>query len=305
MSVNSYVSVRNKPWHFGVSVEEAMTAQEAVVLAKADYNVVQEDVYDMNGVLIPGYKVNLRDDTRQHLGVVGGRYSVVQNMQAVDTLNYLMGAGLQFEAAGVAEGGRVFFVTARMPQRTIVGDAYVPYIVIVNTHDGSGAVKIFIVPNRMICNNQLNFMTRTAKRKWSAVHKGNITDKLAQARETLGLMDAYLGNLEEQADQWALESFHEKEVQTALDYVLDVKKAKTDREKRTKEEIREEIIQCINAPDLYEFQDTKWAFVQGVADYVDHCNPIRQTKSWHEKRMLSVVNGHPYIDRAVEAIWRM
>ena len=305
MAVDSYVSVRRKPWHFGVSVENAMTAQEAVVLAGADYNVIQEDVYDQNGILIPGYKVNLRDDNRKALGVVGGRYSVVQNMQAVDTLNYLMGAGLEFEAAGVAEEGRVFFVTARMPERVIVGDAYIPYIVIVNTHDGSGAVKIFIVPNRMICNNQLNFMTRTAQRKWSAIHKGSVSDKLVQARQTLGLMDTYLTNLEDQAKVWAKEDFYEREVQKALDYVLKVDEAKSDRQKRTKDEMREQIIECMHADDLYEFLDTKWGFLQGVADYVDHCEPMRETKGWHEKRMLSVFGGHPLIDRAVEAVWRV
>ena len=305
MSVNSFVAVRQKPWHFGVSVEDAMTAQEAVQLAGADFNVIQEDVYDYNGVLIPGYKVNIRDDTRKPLGIVGGRYSVVQNMQAVDTLNYLMGAGLEFETAGVAEEGKVFFVTARMPQRSIVGDAYTPYIVIVNTHDGSGAVKIFIVPNRMICNNQLNFMNRTAQRKWSAIHKGSVSDKLVQARQTLGLMDTYLTNLEVQAQLWAREDFYEPEVQRALDYVLKVKEAKSDRQKRTIELQREEIIECLHADDLYEFQDTKWGFLQAVADYADHREPIRNTKSWHEKRMLDVFGGHPLIDRAVEAVWRI
>lgn len=305
MAVDSFVSVRQKPWSHGVCVEEAMTAQDAVVLAKGDFNVIQEDIYDQSGILIPGYKVNIRDDNRKALGVVGGRYSVIQNIIAVDQLNCLLGAGLEFETAGVAEEGRVFFITARMPKRMIAGDDYVPYIVLVNTHDGSGAIKIFIVPNRMICNNQLNFMTRTAKRKWSAVHKGNVTDKLVQARETLGLMDSYLTNLEEQAQIWAKEDFYEREVQKALDYVLDVKNAKTDRQKRTKEDMREQIIECMHADDLYEFLDTKWGFLQGVADYVDHCKPMRETKGWHEKRMLSVFGGHPLIDRAVEAVWRV
>ena len=305
MAVDSFVSVRQKPWHFGTCVEEAMTAQEAVTMANGDFNVIQEEVYDQNGILIPGYRVNIRDDTRAFLGVVGGKYSVVQNRDAGDVLNYMMGMGLQFETAGVAEGGKVFFMTAKMPTRLIVGDAYEPYIVIVNTHDGSGAVKIFIVPNRMICNNQLNFMTRHAQRKWSAIHKGSVTDKLVQARQTLGLMDTYLTNLEDQAKVWAKEDFYEREVQKALDYVLDVNNAKTDRQKRTKEDMREQIIECMHADDLYEFLDTKWGFLQGVADYVDHCKPMRETKGWHEKRMLSVFGGHPLIDRAVEAVWRV
>lgn len=306
MAVDSFVSVRQKPWSHGVCVEEAMTAQEAVVLAGADFNVIQENVYDQYGIVIPKTKVNIREDTRQFLGTVGDQYSIVQNTVAVDGLNYMLGEGLQFETAGVADNGSVFFVTARMPKRLIVGDDYVPYIVLVNTHNGSGAVKIFVVPNRMICNNQLNFMTKTAKRKWSMIHKGSVTDKLGEARRSLQLMDTYLHNLEKQAEEWAkVKDFYEPEVQKALDYVLKVKDAKTDREKRTKEMQREQIIECLHADDLYEYQDTKWGFLQAIADYVDHREPIRETKGWHEKRMLDVFQGHPMIDRAVEAVWRV
>lgn len=304
MAVNSFVSVRSKPWSFGVRVEEAMTAQDAVELAEANFNVIQTEVYDPRGIVIPDYKLNVREDTYQPLGIVKGRYTVVQNREAVDSLNYMIGAGLEFETAGVANDSKVFFITARMPERVIVGDAYTPYIVLVNTHDGSGAVKIFIVPNRMICNNQLNFMNKHAERKWSMIHKCSVTDKLAQARQSLGLMDTYLSNLEDQADEWANEEFYEPQVQKALDYVLKVKDAKTDRQKRTNEMMREEIIQCMFAPDLHDFLDTKWGFLQAVADYVDHRDPIRNTKGWHEKRMLDVFGGHPMIDRAVEAVWR-
>ena len=303
--IDNIVTVRQKPWHIGTCVEEAMTSAQAVELAGANFNIVQTPVYDQRGLVIPGYQANVRDDTGEALAIVGSRYSVVQNAQSAETLDYLIGEGLEFEVAGCAKNYTVFWIVARMPQRAIVGDAYTPYIVLINTHDGSGAVTICITPNRMVCNNQLNFITKTAKRKWSMIHKGSVSDKIGAARQTLGLMDAYLNNLEAMADYWANEPFYEPDVQKALDMMLALPENASDRQKRTNEQIREEIIQCTFAPDLHDFLDTKWGFLQAVADYADHSNPIRETKNWRENRLLSVVNGHPLIDKAVEAVWRI
>ena len=159
-----------------------------------------------------------------------------------------------------------------------------------------------MTPVRVVCNNTLNFALSTAKRKWSCVHKGNIQGKLSEARQTLGLMDLYLKNLAETADMLACAPFYEAEVMAALKKMLPVTEKTTERQKKTIQETKEGIIECTFAPDLVEFLDTKWGFLNAVADYVAHSDPMRETKNWQENRFAAIVAGHPLLDKAFEAV---
>ena len=60
-----------------------------------------------------------------------------------------------------------------------------PYLVFMNSHDGTGAIKAAMTPIRVVCMNTLNLALSTAKRSWSANHTGNIEGRLQDARYTL------------------------------------------------------------------------------------------------------------------------
>ena len=300
MNINSMFTVRSKPWaHVGVSVDHALTAAEAIEMAGLNWNVRSAPVFDEEGREIPGYRVNIREDNNHALGIVGGRYSILQNRNAFDFADALTTEGLTYEVAGCAKDGAVIWILAKMPDRWLVGDAYTPYICFMNTHDGSGATKVCMTPLRIICNNMLNMMLKRAKNKWSCVHKGDIQGKLAEARSTLGLSESYLLHLEDMADRLANASFYEGAINQALDHMLVLPENATDRQKRTNNEIREGIIECIQAPDLKQFRNTKWGFINGVADYVDHSDSRRKVDDWQSNRFLTLVNGHPLLNKAM------
>ena len=301
--VETMMYVREKPWHgLGVMVEEAPTSKDAIKLGGIDWLVEQKPVFDQNGKQILGYYVNTRDSDGAHLGVVGSRYSIVQNWEAFEFTDALTGEGLKYETVISLKGGRCVVLLGRMPTVEIAGDKLEPYVCFMNTHDGSGAVKVCMTPVRVVCNNTLNFALSTAKRKWSCVHKGNIQGKLSEARQTLGLMDLYLKNLAETADMLACAPFYEAEVMAALKKMLPVTEKTTERQKKTIQETKEGIIECTFAPDLVEFLDTKWGFLNAVADYVAHSDPMRKTESWQENRFAAIVAGHPLLDKAFEAV---
>ena len=73
---------------------------------------------------------------------------------------------------------------ARLPHQYIInGDEVSPYLVFMNSHDGSSSIKCAVTPIRVVCNNTLNLALRTAKRTWSCMHTGDISDKMLEARE--------------------------------------------------------------------------------------------------------------------------
>ena len=134
-NVETMFYVREKPWHgLGTKIKEAPTSADALVYAGLDWDVVQENVYTENGSLIPGYRVNLRSTDSAALGIVSDRYKVVQNSDAFQFTDDLLGAGVTYETAGALQGGRKVWMLARMPHRYIIaGDEIAPYLVVMNS----------------------------------------------------------------------------------------------------------------------------------------------------------------------------
>ena len=122
--------------------------------------------------------------------------------------------------------------------------------------------------------------------------------RLEEARHTLQLADEYLVKLDEEADRLANEKFDEGQVKQALDTMFEVSEDATDRQKKTAEKAKEEIIVCMLRPDLAQFLGTKWGFINAVSDYVGHSDPVRRTKNYDENRWDNIIGGHWIFDKA-------
>lgn len=299
-NVETMMYVREKPWHgLGTKVDEAPTSKEALEMAGLNWTITSNPVYDGNGIVIPGYKANTRDTDGKVIGIVSGRYQIVQNTEAFEFTDSLIGGEVKYETAGSLKGGRQIWLLARMPNRKIAGDDFEPYICFTNTHDGSGAVRACMTPVRVVCNNTLNMALSGAKRSWSARHLGNIQSKLEEARQTLELADEYLEKLSEEAEILAGEKFTDAQAGEALSKLFPVEKGDTPRQIRTAENAQAQIVAMMYRPDLLRFMNTKWGFVNAVADYVGHGEPARKTKGFAENRWSSIISGYTILDKAV------
>ena len=136
--VESMFYVRRVPWHgLGTRVEEALSSEEALKAANLDWKVVQEQIFTEDGRLVKDYFANIRDRDGKVLGVVSGRYRIVQNRDAFAFTDELLGRGVRFETAGSLKEGRKVWILARLPkQYRLAEDLVVPYLVFSNSHDG-------------------------------------------------------------------------------------------------------------------------------------------------------------------------
>lgn len=294
---------REKPWHgLGTQVDEAPGSEEALRLAGLDWEIESKPIFDASGKLIAGYKANTRSTDGSVLGVVSNKYKLVQNREAFEFTDALIGEGVKYETAGSLRGGRQIWLLARMPERKIAGDAFEPYICFTNTHDGSGAVRACMTPIRVVCNNTLNMALRGAQRSWSTPHRGNVAARLDEARQTLGLAELYLQRLAEQADRLANEKMTEGDMMQALNQMFPVAEDASDRQKRNAQAAKDGIIICTLAPDLLQFAGTKWGFLNAVSDYGSHADPARKTKTYDENRWGNIINGRWMLDRAMAAV---
>ena len=195
--IETMFTTRQPVWgQIGQKIDRAYSSEEVLQQGGLDWSVVQQPIYTETGYHIPNYKANVRDYDNEILGIVSDRYQVVQNDEAFDFTDTLMGEGVKFENVGSLQNGRRCFILAKLPDRYIINDERIdPYLCFCNSHDGSLALTIFMTPVRIVCMNQLNLALRTASRNWSSKHIGNMRDKLHEAYETLNLAQNYMTEL--------------------------------------------------------------------------------------------------------------
>ena len=188
-NVETMFSVRETPWHgLGRIIMDAPASREALELAGLDWQVESRNIYSGTGTMIPGYRANVRSTDDAVLGVVSDRYRIVQNEEAFQFTDDLLGEGVTYETAGSLQGGKKVWMLARLPRKYLIaGDQVEPYLVIFNSHDGSSGVKVAMTPIRVVCQNTLNLALNTAKRSWTARHTENVLLRVQDARETLQL----------------------------------------------------------------------------------------------------------------------
>lgn len=299
---------REKPWSYEFSrnitrnISNATSAREAIEMAHLNWNVDNFPIFDVNGNEIEGFKANTRDVDNKVLGIVTNKYKIVQNVDAFDFTDSLIGEGIKYENAGSFRNGKSIWLLAKMPDRLILDDTFEPYICFTNSHDGSGSVRICMTPIRVACNNALNMAFRKASRSWATKHMGNIHAKLDEARHTLLLANNYMDTLAENADRLANSNFSNEDMEKTLELMFPITEDMSDRKKNNIESTKNEIIACMFAPDLIKFMNTKWGFINAVSDFVGHSVPSRVTETYRENNWNKIINGHPILDKAMALI---
>lgn len=296
--VESMVYTREKPWHgLGTKVEEAPTSADALRLAGLDWRVEQKNIQLCGGSKVPGYKANVRSTDGKVLGVVSDRYRIVQNTDAFEFTDSIIGGDVRYETAGSLNGGKKIWLLAKLPETEIAGDKTEPYLCFSNTHDGSGAVRVCMTPIRVVCNNTLNLALDSAKRAWSVRHTGSLQSKMHEARACLRMANRYMGALAEKADRMANTTITRDQLNRILDELFPVDDHTTDREKQNIKKLRDEYMVCYFAPDLVKFRDTAWGAYNAMSDMITHNAPLRKTENYRENNWGRLMDGHVMMDK--------
>lgn len=309
------------PWHgIGEIVAGVLSSEEAIKVAKLDWEVIPKPIYDEFGREIPGYKVNQRSTDNKNLGIVTDRYKIVQNKDAFAFTDELLGQGVRYETAGSLASGKRVWMLARMEGTVIAEEKIDPYLVFTNSHDGTGAIRVAITPIRVVCQNTLNLALRKASRHWSCVHTGDIQGKLEEARYTLMNAEAYMDALEEEFGELKLKKVSETQVRDMTEKLLELefaslfKKAvktgkvldfkEATRQQKFEDKINRKRTDILNIyfdkPDLRGTEHTAFRFVNAVSDYATHTTDHKNTRNYQENLFMKTVDGHSLIDTSYQ-----
>ncbi len=212
----AFASLRQPAWHgLGTVFNDEVTTAEMLKLAHLDkWNVRLEDVSIPNGFesdknyFFVTRTNPFNNEQNDVLGVVGERYVPLQNEDLFDFGDLLLDNGGRWETAGSIKGGRVVFGSLALERETIldpngVSDKVNTYLLINTSHDGSIAIQASITPVRVVCANTLNLALgkgrQGVKQSFKIRHTQTASGKVQQAREALGLANAYMDKFDEMA----------------------------------------------------------------------------------------------------------
>ena len=214
----AFASLREPAWHgLGTVFQEEVSTKKMLELAHLDkWNVRLEDVEIPAGMESDkSYSFVVRDNPfidnqKDVLGVVGERYVPLQNEDLFDFGDLMLDGGGRWETAGSIKNGRVVFGSLALERETIldpngVSDKVNTYLLINTSHDGSVAIQASITPVRVVCANTLNLAlgqrgrNGSVKQSFKIRHTATASGKVQQAREALGLANAYMDKFDEMA----------------------------------------------------------------------------------------------------------
>jgi len=292
-------------WHgLGTVIDKAATSAEAIMLAGLDWHVQQWPVFASDpiseqNISAPAYLANVRSDTKAVLGVVGENYHVFQNKDAFDFFDAIVADKLaMFETAGAIKGGRKVWMLARIPKEYRAGsdDLIKPYVLLVNTHDGSMALRMIPTSVRVVCQNTLNLaLNNVGSSEGIAIrHRPSLGERVKEARERLGIIVARFDAFDEEMHAMLAKELTGKQVKSYFAGLLP--EPPTERGKKNRDNALAAIhtnFEFGETNNLPGMRGTAWSAYNAVSQWADHQRQFRGTdqRGRAESRLNSVWFG--------------
>ena len=318
---SAFFTAREAAWHkLGTVTEGALTAQDALKTAYLDWEVLKSENpvtavvpahngKDMETIKFEDkfmtYRYHPKTNKADALGVVGNRYTPVQNAEAFSLLNYIADeSGAVFETAGSIANGRKVFMTMKMPNQMLIGgiDAVDMYLMAWNTHDGTSSFNLLTTPVRVVCQNTLSMAIKSAKSSFALRHTTNVQGKVQEAREALQLAWAYTDAFAIEAEVLLAQKLTTNDFAKIVETLIPIDDT-VDRKRTLAEEARGSLMTLWNAPTQQNVAGTKWAAWNAIVEYADWAKPVRGDNQ-DVKRAERIVTGagDAFKNKALELI---
>lgn len=188
------------PWHkLGTPVPKGVTAEQMIEAAGLDWLV---ELRQARGAR----KINRRGEFSRYevvrmpqpgtkedeilLGVVSRRYQPLQNLEAFQFFDPIVGDGkAYFETAGALGEGERIWVMAKMPgvMAIVRGDECFKYLLLSNTHTGEGSVTVKFTTVRVVCQNTLMLAMEDGQKAYRVRHSKIMRFRLDELAEFLAI----------------------------------------------------------------------------------------------------------------------
>lgn len=292
---------RKKPWTtVGHDVQNASSLEDVMLAADLNWEIEKRQV-QVDGKNVPNcYSIgrsierNFGQSDWKHFGIVTKRYQPIQNVEAFQFLEELIGDELEFETAGCIKWGKKTFISCKMKREWMIGDdAIENYLLCSNAHDGTSSLRYAITPVRVRCQNMLYGALKEAqkiKRVYSIRHFESASMRLEEARHALGLSVAYMDNFVEFGTRAIDKAYGRDKLEGLFDVLFGKKEEKTGKALTIRNKNIRALIDCMDAPDLNAYHGSVWQVLNAVSDFETHVKP--NTENMRENLTGRILDGN-------------
>jgi phage/plasmid-like protein (TIGR03299 family) len=312
-----------KPWHsLGTEATSPVkTWEDLSEMAGLDYEVDLVPMY-----LGPEYDnrpsgscATIRRDTGEILGnKMSPDYSIISNREAFSFMNSIAAENqIEFHTAGALGKGERIWMMAKLPNAIVLpgkgkgeDDVIEKNLLLVNWHDGSGAMRCLWSPVRVVCANTVR--AALAGKDGSGVyirHSGEIQNKIQEAQHLLGLGVRYFDSVEPVFQEFAnhamskmsLDAYFKAVYPDPLDPGKQERAAKKARD--TRDFLTELFEGRAIGSDMGASNGTLWGAYNSITELVDHHQLCRGEEFVEQGGYVARKTTDAGSSRRLERIW--
>lgn len=307
--VETMFTARKPAWHgLGVMTPDALSSGDAIVQAGLDWTVSTKELETTDGIDVPNYFATVRDTDKSVLGVVGNRYTPIQNLECFDFLDTVVDdSNAKYETAGSLYDGRVVWLLLNLNKPVQVDDDVTHnYLLLTNSHDGSSALKGLTTPIRVVCANTLRLAIDGKNNGFSFKHTSNLSGKVAQARATLTRAYDYVDNFQLEMERLLDTEVTNEKFEEIMTDVMPLP-APTSENVSVITRINNNkatIEKLFNEPEFDTHKNTGWAFINATSNFEQWVSAIRGNASRETRLAQKTLAGtqSPITDRVYSLI---
>lgn len=283
------------PWHgMGKVVEGLLTSKEAIEAAHLNWTVAPYPITVAGKQLsTDDYQGIVRTDTMETLGVMKGRYEIIQNSECFDFADSLAAEGaIKYETAGALRGGKQVWMLAKFDGDMVINnDAHKQYLLLVTSHDGSKCLELLWTAVRVVCQNTLNLALRDNRgRGRNSVkirHATNWEDKKNEARRILGLTQDYFADMRTALEGLNQQPMSPDDMDCFSKLLFPSKGEDKGEEVATRtSNMRWGVQRLFNRPSAGTSGLTRWDAFNATTDFADHFSTIRGQNTRMESALM-------------------
>tara|TARA_B100001996_G_scaffold341809_1_gene296063 strand:- start:193 stop:1155 length:963 start_codon:yes stop_codon:yes gene_type:complete len=302
--VETMFTARKSAWHgLGTVTSDALTSSQAIETAGLNWTVSTRKLItsadNMNledGYLdVPDYYATVRDSDNSVLGVVGSRYTPIQNLECFDFLDTVVDdSEAKYETAGSLYDGKVVWLLLNLNKSVQVDeDITHNYLLLTNSHDGSSSLKGLTTPIRVVCANTLRLAIRQQVNGFSFRHTSSLQGKVAQARATLTRAFDYVDAFQEEMERLLETEVTNERFEEIMTNVMPIPEPTTENIKAITRVTnnRATIEKLFSEPEFNTHTNTGWALINATSNFEQWVSSIRGKASREEKIAQKTIAG--------------
>jgi phage/plasmid-like protein (TIGR03299 family) len=276
--VEKMVFAGEVPWHgLGTEIDDATSFWDAFELAGLDWAVDTKPLFTEDGEKVT-HRASYRTSDGRILGIVGPRWTPLQNRDAFEIFEPLVEAGdMQIHTAGSLRNGERIWALCQLNQdnsEIVPGDEIAKFTLLSNGHDGKLAVHFGFTPIRVVCANTESLARGSEASKLIRVrHSRFVKENVQAVRDVMNLASQEFEATAEQYRYLASKGISVADLDKYIKIVMGLDEKLEDEISTRSKNISIQIAQLFEngqGADIPGVSGTYWGAYNAVTEYLNY-----------------------------------